>query len=151
MAAAENTKQVDKVKTPAGCSSWWDCTNQVVETALDVGDSGSSFLSIVGGPIAAIGIMDAYGQNYDKARRGLSEEAAAEYATANAAQELISLIPAARFGGETAGLQAQALLPRARSLPPSSARWLRLALQRLVRDLERLPLRRYGYAKQLPV
>ncbi len=95
-AAEANAKEVDKVRQMAAARG--GLTNQVVETALDVGESGSSFLSIVGGPLAAIGLADAYGQSYDKARAdGLDEEAAAEFAAVNTAPELISFIPAAKL------------------------------------------------------
>lgn len=94
--AQENTKGVEQARRVGAARG--GLTNQVVETALDVGESGSSFLSIVGGPLAAIGIADAFGQAYDKARRdGLNEEAAAEFAAVNTAPELISLVPAAKI------------------------------------------------------
>lgn len=104
-AATSNEANVEKARKIGESRGW--LADQVTETALDVAGSGTSALSIFGGPLAAVGIADAYAQSYDRARtKGLSEEDSTTMAIASAAPELMSLIPAERVLEKIPGLSA---------------------------------------------
>lgn len=72
----------------------------LVEGTADVAGSGSSFLSVFGGPTAAITYGDVYLQEYGAARAaGLSPDQAADAANGQAAVETsLSILPSGRIG-----------------------------------------------------
>lgn len=91
----------DLLERQSGVEKW---TTQAV---LDAAGSPTGALSLIGGPLATIGVKDVYDQSYMEAReRGLSEEEAGVWATAQAAPEMIGYIPAGKLFG--AGRKAAA-------------------------------------------
>lgn len=71
---------------------------EVGEAVLDAASSPSSLVSLIGGPLALVGMEDVRGQEYEKARRaGLSEGAAQQNAVMQAVPEAIGFIPAGKL------------------------------------------------------
>lgn len=77
------------------------------EAVLDAAESPTGALSIIGGPLAAAGLGDAFAQQYKEGRdAGLSKEDAARVAELQALPEAIGFIPAGRLLGKVPGLSA---------------------------------------------
>lgn len=95
-AAEANNKLVqgtrDLLDRQGGVEKW---TTQAV---LDAAQSPTGALSLIGGPLATVGVTDVQNQEYMNARlAGLSQEEAADWAAAQAAPELIGFIPAGKL------------------------------------------------------
>lgn len=97
-AAKANQQQVqgtrDLLERQGGVEKWG------VQAVLDAAQSPTGALSLIGGPLATIGVKDVYDQEYMQARQaGLSQEEAGVWATAQAAPEMIGYIPAGKLLG----------------------------------------------------
>lgn len=75
------------------------------ETVLDIAESPTGLLSLIGGPVAAIGVADVFNQEYKKAREaGLNHDEAIGQAGIQAAPETLGFIPAERLLAKVPGL-----------------------------------------------
>ncbi|WQZ00968.1 putative virion-associated RNA polymerase [Stenotrophomonas phage StenR_269] len=103
-AAAKNRQNVDKVRANIANKGFF--ANEVGEAILDAAESPTGALSLIGGPLAALGIEDARAREYQKARQaGLSREDANLSAATQAAPEAIGFIPAGRLLSRVPGLR----------------------------------------------
>ncbi|MEG0162084.1 MAG: hypothetical protein RR714_07265, partial [Aurantimicrobium sp.] len=77
------------------------------EAILDAAESPTGALSLVGGPLAGIGMGDSFAQQYKEGRdAGLSKEEASRVAELQALPEAIGFIPAGRLLSKIPGLGA---------------------------------------------
>lgn len=102
--AAKNRQNVEKVR--ASLEARGGVTNEIGEAVLDAAESPTGALSLIGGPLAAVGLIDAQNREYAKARRsGLSQDDAGMTAAMQAAPEAIGFIPAGKLLSRVPGLR----------------------------------------------
>lgn len=98
-AAADNRSNVDAVRKTLTNRGF--LVNELGEAVLDAAESPTGALSIVGGPLAGLGMGDSFAQSYKEAREGgLNKDDAARVAELQAYPEAIGFIPAGRLLGK---------------------------------------------------
>ena len=119
-----------------------DSGNWLTRGAVNVASSPSSFVSIVGGPAAAIGGVDVFGQEYASGRiGGLNRQEAAARATGQASVEtLLSIIPSGKLLGLGGDAAQRFLSDRARWASRTAATSVGEALQEGATTLAQLGL-----------
>ena len=102
-AAEANRSNVDAVRKTLANRGF--LVNELGEGVLDAAESPTGALSIIGGPLAGLGMGDQFAQSYKDARDGgLNKEEAARVAELQAYPEAIGFIPAGRLLGKIPGL-----------------------------------------------
>lgn len=103
--AADNRSNVDSARRTLATRGF--LINELGEGVLDAAESPTGALSIIGGPLAGIGMGDAFARQYKEGRdAGLSKDEAARVAELQAYPEAIGFIPAAKLLGKVPGLGA---------------------------------------------
>lgn len=103
--AAANRSNVDSVRKVIADRGF--LVAEGGEAILDAAESPTGALSLVGGPLAGIGMGDSFAQQYKEGRdAGLSKEDASRVAELQALPEAIGFIPAGRLLSKIPGLGA---------------------------------------------
>lgn len=101
--AAENQKSAQALKESYNDESWG--ARQIAHGVVDATSSASSWVSLVGGPLGALAMGDAYAQaHFEAKQRGLDDTQAEIYAASQSAPEAISFIPAGKLFEKIPGI-----------------------------------------------